>query len=390
MNNIIYDLFAACLQDGYIGNLVDIVNNAKGPKRLYEMSEHDFTEGLGLSKRMAKHIINRRNEYDGEGLIRIMEQENIGFVRYFDNAYPKRLGQIASMPYGLFYRGALPDDDTPSVALIGARECSQYGRLMAEYFGDRLAREGVNIISGMAYGIDGIAQMAAIDAGGKSYAVLGSGVMNVYPPSNKPLYDRLTDGCGGVMSEYNPLSCASGRQFPPRNRIISALADVVIVVEAKAKSGTLITVDMAIDQGKDVMVIPGRITDPLSVGCLNLMKIGAVPAICIDDVLQMLDKSSKKKKLGNVKTTEKKERIKLSETFEKVDTKINAEKNNQKIHLERDEELVYSVLDLYPQNPDDIAQKTNLSLPVILKNLTSLELKGRIKEVTCNYFIRLS
>lgn len=191
-----------------------------------------------------------------------------------DREYPERLREIPRPPKELYVLGELPDERRPTVAVIGARDCSEYGRHVASVLGAALGRSGVQVVSGMARGIDGIGQKAALDAGGKAYAVLGSGVDVCYPAQNRPLYDKLRTG-GGILSEYPPGTPPLPGYFPARNRIVSGLADAVVVVEAREKSGTLITVDMALEQGREVYVVPGRVTDPLSKGCNRLMKLGA-------------------------------------------------------------------------------------------------------------------
>lgn len=191
-----------------------------------------------------------------------------------DREYPERLREIPRPPKGLYILGELPDERMPTVAVIGARDCSEYGRHVASVLGAALGRSGVQVVSGMARGIDGIGQEAALDAGGKAYAVLGSGVDVCYPAQNRPLYEKLRTG-GGILSEYPPGTPPLPGYFPARNRIVSGLADAVVVVEAREKSGTLITVDMALEQGREVYVVPGRVTDPLSKGCNRLMKLGA-------------------------------------------------------------------------------------------------------------------
>jgi len=158
--------------------------------------------------------------------------------------------------------------------VIGARECSEYGRYVAEVLGKELGENGIQVVSGMARGIDGISQAAALKAGGFSVGVLGCGVDICYPAENRRLYEWL-EHSGGLLSAYAPGTEPKPGNFPPRNRIVSGLADVLVVVEARQKSGTLITVDMALEQGREVYVVPGRITDRLSDGCHRLLRQGA-------------------------------------------------------------------------------------------------------------------
>lgn len=348
------------MQSGFCAHMKQIANEAGGTRNLYYMNEAQLKEVKGISETFAAYIYNRKNGWKlKEAYLRLQEQ-NIRFIPWYNQDYPKKLLQIPGYPFAIFVKGSLPDEKKSSVAIIGARECSEYGRAVARHFGEELAKNDIQIISGMAYGIDGIGQMAAIAAGGRSYGVLGCGVDICYPVSNRKLYGNLIDN-GGVLSEYSPGTRPISRLFPPRNRIISGLSDIIIVIEAKKKSGTLITVDMALEQGKEILVVPGRITDPLSTGCNSLLKQGASPLLTVDDVLLLLDANYKKE----IKKTEK-----------------------EKLMLEREENLVYSVLDLYAKNLEDIASQVSCSFPELLHILVSLELKGLVKEVSKNYYVR--
>lgn len=188
--------------------------------------------------------------------------------------YPRRLQTIPDAPAVLYCIGSLPPEQHPSVALIGARSASAYGIWMAEKIGAAMARAGVSVISGMARGIDGTAQRAALQAGGMTYGVLGCGVSVCYPQENRMLYEAMKKQ-GGILSEYSPDTPPKAQLFPPRNRIISGLAEAVIVIEAKERSGTCITVDMALEQGREVYAVPGRVGDGLSSGCNRLIAQGA-------------------------------------------------------------------------------------------------------------------
>lgn len=208
-----------------------------------------------------------------------------------DALYPEKLRQIRNAPKRLYVRGMLPQKEEPCVAIIGARRCSDYGKKMAQIFAAELAGAGIQIISGMALGVDGIAQTAALAAGGRSYAVLGCGTDVCYPNENRELYKRLLL-TGGILSEYAQGTPPLAVHFPARNRIISALADLIIVVEAKEKSGTLITVDFALEQGKEVYALPGRTTDELSRGCNRLLSQGAGIALTPQDILTALGREA--------------------------------------------------------------------------------------------------
>ena len=270
--------------------------------------------------------------------------------------YPVRLGMIYDAPHILYYKGHLPDA-APSVAIIGARACSAYGRQIAEMFGRELARAGVQIVSGLATGIDTFGQRASAEAGGRTFAVLGSGVDVCYPRSNIGLYaDTMIHG--GILSEYPPGTKPSAGNFPVRNRIISALADVVVVVEARRRSGTLITVDAALEQNKDIMAVPGRVGDVLSEGCNYLLKQGAHVVTQTRDILEILGINIINKK----------------------------EKNN--IVLASEEEKVYGSICLIPKSIDIIIEETHLTPLKVCEILLNLELKDMIEQVSHNYYVR--
>lgn len=176
-------------------------------------------------------------------------------------------------PYGLFVKGELPNPNAPAVAIIGARRCTHHGGIIAEHTAAELTRAGILIISGLAIGIDSCSHQGALSAGGKTYAVMGCGPDICYPSSHRNLYEQIASH-GGILSEYPPGREVRPAYFPLRNRIISGLADLVLVVEARERSGSLITVDQALEQGREVMAVPGRPDDPLSVGCNRLIPGG--------------------------------------------------------------------------------------------------------------------
>lgn len=396
MDNELYDMWAAAIQDGYIGRLIEIVEAAGGAENIYNMKKEQLMSEIGVSKRLAGYIEKCQNEIDIVKLAEYMENNELHFVDYKSEKYPKRLNTIPGKPYGLFYRGSLPKEDKKSVAVIGSRECSEYGRLMAEYFGDRLARNNINIISGMAWGIDGLAQMAAVKAGGKSYAVLGCGPDVIYPAKNRFLYERLQEKGNGIISEYAPQTKAQSKLFPPRNRIISGLCDLIIVVEARAKSGTLITVDMANDQGKSVMVVPGRLTDPLSGGCLNLIKDGATIACSIESVLEELESAGEtvgqthsRKSLHSNCDRKESCSVKMNEREGKGNKEYKAIPGiERRVDLTDDEKRVYDRLSLDAAYADFLADELGITISNVLVILTKLEMKGLIKEVYKGCFVR--
>lgn len=230
--------------------------------------------GTVLKEKQVEGLVKHTAQWKPGEEYRRMRKEQIRLITIVDAEYPGRLKGIPDAPFALFVRGKLPKESAPAVAVVGARDCSEYGRSVARQLGELLGRKGVTVVSGMARGIDGISQEAALEAGGTSIGVLGSGVDICYPAQNKALYARLLEK-GAVLSSYPVGTPARSQNFPPRNRIVSGLADVVVVIEARVKSGTLITVDMALEQGREVYVVPGRVTDRLSDGCNRLIRQGA-------------------------------------------------------------------------------------------------------------------
>ncbi len=256
-------------------------------KAIYEASDDDIRRFAALPEAMYRELSVSKKRPLPTDRQKNMELQGIEAVCCEDEAYPRKLADLQDKPYVLYYKGALPDEKTKCVAIIGARNCSDYGRRSADYFGRELAHFNISILSGMAVGIDGLAQTACLKGGGVSYGVLGSGVDVIYPRGNMELYKRLI-GKGGVISEYAPGTAAHSLHFPRRNRIISGMADLVLVIEAREKSGTFITVEAALEQGRDVYAVPGRIEDELSTGCNRLIAAGAGMAGCAEDILYAL------------------------------------------------------------------------------------------------------
>ncbi len=207
------------------------------------------------------------------------------FMPAGEGGYPARLATLSDAPLGLFMRGAWLA--AKAVALVGSRRASAYGREVAEYLGRELARAGVTVVSGMARGVDAAAHRGALAAGGPTAAVWGCGPDRVYPPEHESLAEEIAaHGC--LVTEYPPGSPPRAHHFPERNRIIAGLADVVIVVEADERSGALITAGLALEEGREVMAIPGSVFSRLSAGPNGLLRAGAAPVLTADDVLAVL------------------------------------------------------------------------------------------------------
>lgn len=341
-----------------------LMQKAGSAEKVYRMEE-DVLAGFLTPSQLAGFIKARqankvKQEYRKLGL------KGIRFIPFSDPEYPRRLRAIPDPPNGIYVRGGLPEEDKPAVAVIGARMCSEYGRYAAAQYAAALSGAGVNVISGLARGIDGISQEAALRAGGKTYAVLGCGADICYPVENRKIYDKIP-GQGGILSEFPLGTPPKSVFFPMRNRIISGLSDMVLVVEARKKSGTLITVDMALEQGKEVFVVPGRVTDALSSGCNELIRQGAgvagSPAVLLEELAGSRS-------------------IFLRKTADP--NKVTSEKQL--------EDSVESFLDFTPRTADSIygvMKKKGLSmtLPQLLQRLLELQMEGRIRQEGGYFFL---
>ena len=268
-----------------------LMRRAACAEEVYHMPEGEIRICLSETMRKESDCVKKANlierakrEWPPDQLMRLTER-GISFVSVEDDFFPERLRGIPDCPYALYYIGDLPPEDQPSLAIVGARNCSGYGREQARLFSEKLALRGVSIVSGMARGVDGIAGRSAIMAGGRSYAVLGCGVDVIYPPENTELYQMLREK-GGLISESRPGAEPRTALFPRRNRLISGLADAVLVIEARRRSGTVITVDAALEQGRDIFALPGRVSDRLSDGCNLLISQGAAVACSPDTVVE--------------------------------------------------------------------------------------------------------
>jgi len=204
------------------------------------------------------------------------------------NKFTQMLSTLAVVPEKLYYLGNLPAERRPAVAIVGTRRPTAYGTEVTTQLATDLARRGIVIVSGMALGVDGLAHRAALEVGGTTIAVQGNGLAKLYPRSHEQLGREIIAKGGAVISEYEPEIAARDFQFLERNRIVSGLSDGVLITEASARSGTLNTARHALEQGKEVFVVPGNITSPLSAGCNALLKQGATPVTCAEDILEVI------------------------------------------------------------------------------------------------------
>ena len=290
------------------------------------------------------------------------------YIKQSDDIYPEKLKNYDDMPASLYVKGHLPDPSKKSVGIVGARSCSQYGRQTAIFFAESLAKAGVQIISGLALGIDSAAHTGCLNGGGKTFAVLGCGIDMIYPKSNNRLSDKMINAGGGIITEFEPGAPPLAYHFPIRNRIISALSDAVIIIEAKYKSGSLITASYALEQGVQIYAVPGRITDVLSSGTNTLIAQGAIPAVSPNQILYDLGLLPKK---ATKRSTSKASDIHASK---KEGEPLFSDNQS----FSDDEKLLLSTLSQDPICVDDICRISGMNPSRLSQCLLSLELNGII------------
>lgn len=282
---------------------IELINEGISPKDFWDYDLSGYIN-CGINMLKAEEIMSTKilNKYDK--ISEYLEKEKIEFIKYNDELYPKTLREIFNPPYGLFIKGTIPNLEN-SIAIIGARRASEYGKTVAYKYAYELGAHGITVISGMARGIDSCSHKGSMEGKGKTIAVMGSGFKNIYPKENIELLYRIIDN-GCVITEFMPDDMPYPVHFPMRNRIISGLSKYVLVVEAGDKSGSLITATLALEQGKDVFAVPGNIFSPNSIGTNKLIRDGAKIIISIEDILEEYGEVYKKNLITNLNEEESK------------------------------------------------------------------------------------
>ena len=334
---------------------------------------YDAPHQLLLDKGVSNHVISAIREakqISPDFYETILAEQGVSYVTLACDAYPERLKHIPSPPAVLYIKGTLPDDDIPIVAMVGSRKASEYGVRLTLEISKYLASRGVVIASGMARGIDGFAHRGALDVGGTTLAVLGCGVDMCYPTENKAIYEAIPHQ-GALISEYFPGTPAHAGHFPMRNRIISGLSMGVVVTEASPNSGSLITVERALDQCRDVFAVPGNVTSKLSYGTNDLIKQGAFLITSGQDVIEIL-------------------RIK---TLPPENTEINNPTRGVSATLTGDEKHVYDLISSDAISVDTLLQHlhaTSIDAQKLQYVLTMLELKQHIQRLPGSRYARVT
>jgi DNA processing protein len=331
-----------------LGALLEVCGSVRAA---WHASIYDL-QAARLDRRTVENVLQARRTIDPEREWERVAAAGVQVLTWDDPAYPARLRPLDGSPPVLYVRGQLGELDDWAVAIVGTRRASTYGREVAHLLATELARAGVTVISGLAMGIDTVAHRAALDAGGRTVAVLGSGVDQIYPPQNRGLAQAITEQ-GALISDYALGVRPEANNFPPRNRIISGLSRGVIIVEASERSGALITAQFAAEQGREVFAVPGSILHPGSVGCNQLIRQGAIPLLSVDDVLEHLH---------------------LSRVTDHAAARAA-------MPADPAEASVLACLATQPCHVDDLVRDTALASAQVTSLLTLLELKGVVRQV---------
>lgn len=267
--------------------LRNLLEKYKTPKELWKLNEKDLAKE-NIEQEDINKILNVDLRRNLDKYLECIRKNQIKIVTYMDDIYPRKLKQIYDSPLVLYVKGNEKILNDMSIAIVGCRNCSQYGKNVTEKISYQLARNDINIISGLARGIDTFAHIGALKAKAKTIAVMGSGHDKIYPAENRGIYEKIIETGGAVVSEYIIGTSPEKMNFPRRNRIISGLSNGVLVVEAKERSGSLITVDFALEQGKEVYAIPGDINKLNSFGTNKLIQEGAKLVLDVRDILEEL------------------------------------------------------------------------------------------------------
>lgn len=328
---------------------------------IFEMSEEYFKENKLLTKNNIDKLVEERKKFNSDAYREFLEKKKVKFVSVLSENYPVNLKDIEYIPQVIYYKGDILPEDEFALSIVGSRKCTNYGAWATEYFARSISEFGIRIVSGMALGIDSISHRAALKSGGRTIAVLGCGVDMAYPKTNYRLYEEIIEN-GAVMSEFPVGMPPLAHNFPVRNRIISGLSKALLVIEAQDRSGTLITSRFANEQSKEIFALPGNINSLYSKGTNKLIKDGALIATDYQDIID-----------GVIDFSE----FILNKNKEEKDLNI----------LDAKELLIFNLINEEPKSQNKISTITGFSIIEINTILTSLELKGFIKELNGGIFV---
>lgn len=309
-------------------------------------------QSVDLTQKIIDNIIQVRASVDLHTIWEQLEAHHITLLTWMDKNYPRRLKEISQPPPVLYVRGEVLPKDEWAVAVVGTRKLSSYGRQVAEEVAGFLARNGITVVSGLARGIDSVAHQAALNAGGRSIAVLGNSLDQIYPVENSNLAEKMIEN-GALISDYCLGTPPEAANFPPRNRIIAGLSIATVIIEAGDKSGALITAEFAANQGREVFAVPGKIFAPQSKGTNRLIRDGAHPLLSPEDLMAALD-------------------LTMVTEHQTARTVLPADAT---------EAALFQVLGHEPKHVDEIGMLTNLPIEQVSATLALMELKGIVRQV---------
>jgi DNA processing protein len=324
----------------------------KGMSEAWHASLNELKQA-GLDENIARAIFDARPKIDLDRESKMMAKSGIRMLTWHDSRYPARLKEIYGCPAILFIKGEIAPEDEWCLAVVGTRNPTIYGRQIADEMASQLAQSHITVVSGLAKGIDTVSHRAALNAGGRTIAVLGGGIDNIYPAENMGLA-RLISEHGALISEYPPTARPRPENFPRRNRILAGLSLGTLVIEAGESSGALITAQLALEQNREVFAVPGSILSAASTGTNKLIQAGAKLVTHVSDIL---------------------EEFNLKSVAPQVEI-------NEAIPATADELAILNHLGLEPQHIDEICERSHLPAHIISSSLTTMELRGIVKQVS--------
>ncbi|MBU1887783.1 MAG: DNA-processing protein DprA [Candidatus Omnitrophica bacterium] len=335
--------------------------------RVFKAKEKELVGIEKIGPKLAPKILQSIKDIDIGPELELVEKHGVKVITFLDKDYPENLKNIYDPPIVLYVKGGILPQDAVAVAVVGSRRASFYGMQTAEKMGFELASRGVTVISGLARGIDSKAHKGALKAKGRTLAVLGSGLANIYPEEHIKLAEEIAMS-GAVISEFPMMTIPDKGNFPKRNRVISGLSLGVVVVEAAERSGALITADAAMEQGRDVFAIPGKVDSITSKGTNRLIKQGAKLAETVDDILEELN---------------------LFRCFDgQPIPSTQRDKGKLFPGLDKDENLVYTLLTSAPKHIDELVEESKLGISEISRILLNLEIRKLAKQLAGKNFVR--
>lgn len=361
MNNIAYLLALHSVNGLGPIRLKALLDYFGDPQAVWEAKAKELIE-LGIPKNTAALLEETRSKLDPQQYLEQITKSGIKYLTFFDKEYPSLLKEIYDPPLVLYYRGEIMPQDSKAVAIVGTRKMTGYGRLVTEKLTGELVDCGITVVSGLARGVDTQAHQTAVKKEGRTIAVLGGGLLKIFPPENTRLAEDIASGFGAVVSEFPPDAPSLPGNFPARNRIISGLSLAVLVTEAAQDSGSLITAKLALEQGREVFAVPGPITSDLSQGPLSLIKQGAKLITEAGEILQELGIT--KSQVTRVKSQVD---LKLSEIEEKILQSLIAESK----HI------------------DELCRELQLQASVVSSSLIKMEIYGLVKNLGGGIYVKL-